>query len=123
MANWSQKKLIAAIGGGVELRGGPRLGEIERDHVHLDAVRLAELVNGDLGATQDDRKHVVEFVGDPACELGDRFDHQDPRQGRPAREVAREERLVAPQVPATAGRRALDELGHLVEQQERWSVR
>ena len=59
---------------------------------------------------------------DPA-QLGEGLDHQHPRQGGTTREVPGEEVLVATQVPTAPGPLSRIELGDLVDQQERRSVR
>ena len=52
------------------------------------------------------------------AELGHRLDEQHARDGRAAREVALEERLVGAHVPAARGALARGDRGHLGEEQE-----
>ena len=56
------------------------------------------------------------------AQLRDRLHHQHTRQRGPAREVPGEEPLVAGQPPQPRGRLPGNQLGHLVDEQERGSV-
>ena len=60
---------------------------------------------------------------DDGAELGERLHHQHPGEGRPAGEVAGEERLRARQLPAAPRRRGGHELGDLVHEEKRSPVR
>jgi len=51
-------------------------------------------------------------------QLGQRFDHQNPWQGRPPGEVPSEEVLVASQLPAAGGRLTGFDGHHLCHEQE-----